>query len=107
MGEIPWYDLLFNLSFSFFGGLIKSVTSRKQNKKWSFFFASAIIGGFAGLLTYMLCSSCHLSWQMTSFATGVAGYMGDSILKIFSDFLPKILTKHFDIKITEIKEDKK
>ena len=107
MGGIPWYDLLFNLSFSFFGGLIKSVTSKKTKKCWSFFFASAIVGGFSGLLTFMLCSSFNLSWQMTSFATGVAGYMGDSILKIFSDFLPKILTKHFDIKITEIKEDKK
>lgn len=46
MGEIPWYDLLFNLSFSFFGGLIKSVTSKKTKKCWSFFFASAIVGGF-------------------------------------------------------------
>ncbi len=76
MGEIPWYDLFFNLSFSFFGGLIKSVTSKKAKKSLSFFFASAIIGGFAGLLTYMLCSSFNLSWQMTSFATGVARIYG-------------------------------
>ena len=80
MNDISWYDLLFNLSFSFFGGLIKSITLAKENKKWTFFFVSAIIGGFAGLLTYMLCTSFNLSWQMTSFATGVAGYMGDSIL---------------------------
>lgn len=69
MNEIPWYDLLFNLSFSFFGGLIKSITSKKENKKWTFFFVSAVVGGFAGLLTFMLCTSFNLSWQMTSFAT--------------------------------------
>lgn len=106
MNEIPWYDLLFNLSFSFFGGLIKSITSKKDDKKWTYFFVSATVGGFAGLLTFMLCTSFNLSWQMTSFATGVAGYMGDSILKTFSSFLPKILSKHFDIKITEIDNEK-
>ena len=106
MNEIPYYDLLFNLSFSFFGGVIKSITSKKTNKSWKFFFASAIVGGFAGLLTFMLCSTFKFSWQMTSFATGVAGYMGDSILKIFSGFLPKILTKHFNIEVKEVKEVK-
>ena len=105
MDGIQWSDLLFNLSISFFGGLIKSITSKIEKKKWSYFFASAIVGGFAGLLTYMLCMNFNLSWQMTSFATGVAGYMGDSILKVFSDFLPSIFTNHLDIKVVKKDEE--
>lgn len=99
---VQWADLIFNLSISFFGGLIKSITSKVEHKEWTYFFVSAIVGGFAGLLTYMLCTNFGMSWQMTSFATGVAGYMGDSILKVFSEILPKILTKHLDIKVTDI-----
>lgn len=41
---------------------------------------------------------------MTSFATGVAGYMGDSILKIFSEFLPKLLTNRFNLQVIESKQ---
>lgn len=106
---IQWSDLLFNLSISFFGGLIKSITSKVEHKQWTYFFASAIVGGFAGLLTYMLCTNFNFSWQMTSFATGVAGYMGDSILRVFSDFLPKLFAGRLNINITpeEKKEDKK
>lgn len=98
---IQWSDLLFNLSISFFGGLIKSITSKNKKKTWTFFFASAVVGGFAGLLTYMLCMNFGLSWQMTSFATGVAGYMGDSILRVFSDFLPKLFAGKFNIQISD------
>lgn len=101
---ISWSDLLFNLSISFFGGLIKSVTTKIKRKTWTYFFASALVGGFAGLLTYMLCTSFNLSWQMTSFATGVAGYMGDSILKIFSELLPKILTNRLNLQVIESKQ---
>lgn len=101
---IQWSDLLFNLSISFFGGLVKCITTKVEQKKWSYFFASAIVGGFAGLLTYMLCMNFNLSWQITSFATGVAGYMGDSILKVFSDFLPKLFAGHLNINITPEKE---
>lgn len=101
---IQWSDLLFNLSISFFGGLIKSITTKIEQKTWAYFFASAVVGGFAGLLTYMLCMNFGLSWQMTSFATGVAGYMGDSILRVFSDFLPKLLAGKFNIQISDINE---
>lgn len=97
---IQWSDLLFNLSISFFGGLIKSAVAKTEKKTWTFFFVSAMVGGFAGLLTYMLCTSFKLSWQMTSFATGVAGYMGDSILRTFSEILPKFLTGKFNIQIS-------
>ena len=88
---IQWYDLLFNLAISFFGGLIKSITTKVEKKTWTYFFASAVVGGFAGLLTYMLCTNFGLSWQITSFATGVAGYLGDSIFIVFSFFLQKLL----------------
>lgn len=103
--NIQWYDLLFNLSISFFGGLIKSITSKVEKKTWSYFFASAVVGGFAGLLTYMLCTNFGFGWHITSFATGVAGYMGDTILKVFSDFLPKLLSGKFNIQVKE-KEQK-
>lgn len=98
---IQWSDLLFNLSISFFGGVIKSITAKLEQKTWTYFFASAVVGGFAGLLTYMLCNSFNLSWQMTSFATGVAGYMGDSILRVFSEILPKFLSGKFNIQIND------
>ena len=103
---IQWSDLLFNLSISFFGGIIKSITSKAKQKTWTYFFASAVVGGFAGLLTYMLCTNFGLSWQMTSFATGVAGYMGDSILKVFSEFLPKLLAGRFNIQINDTQNNK-
>lgn len=43
---------------------------------------------------------------MTSFATGVAGYMGDSILKVFSEFLPKLLAGRFNIQINDTQNNK-
>lgn len=104
-----WTDLFFNIAMSLIGGLVKAITSKNtRNKKLSKFITSAIVGGFAGVLTYMLCSHFKLSWQITSFATGIAGYMGDSILELFSEFLPKLLTGKLNIEIKNIeKEDKK
>lgn len=92
MNDMHWTDLLFNVSISLFGGIVKSLTS-KTKKKLSHFITSAIVGGFAGLLTYMLCSSCGASWQITSFATGVAGYMGETILDLFTRILPELIKK--------------
>lgn len=95
-----WSDLLFNLSMSLIGGLVKALlTKSKKRKQLSKYISSAIVGGFAGLLTYMICNHFGLSWQMTSFATGVAGYMGESILDLFSTFLPKLLKGKFKIEI--------
>lgn len=105
MKDIQWSDLLFNLSISFVGGLTKAFVSKVKKKGLSYFCISASIGGFAGLLTYMLCNSFNMSWQMTSFATGVAGYMGDTILQIFSDVLPKFLSGKFNIQITDNSKD--
>ena len=111
MDKIQWSDLLFNLSISLLGGLVKCLTAPTRKKNLAHFITSAVIGGFAGLLTYMVCTNFGLSWQMTSFATGVAGYMGDSILELFSNFLPKMLQGKFNIQITaedkESKDDKK
>lgn len=108
MNDMQWPDLLFNLSISFVGGLIKAFLSKVKKKGLSYFFISAMVGGFAGLLTYMLCTNFKMSWQMTSFATGVAGYMGDSILQLFSEILPKFLSGKFNIQITDnSKEDDK
>ena len=98
---MQWPDLLFNLSISFVGGIIKAFTTKAKTKGLSYFFISACIGGFAGLLTYMVCTNLGLSWQMTSFSTGVAGYMGDSILQLFSEILPKLLAGKFNIQITD------
>lgn len=109
MDKVSWADLFFNLSISLVGGLVKCITSKTGKKSLSRFICSAIVGGFAGLLTYMLCNSLNLNWQMTSFATGVAGYMGDSILSVFTDFLPKLLTGKLEIQIgnkDSEKEDK-
>lgn len=106
MDKTKWYDLLFNLAISLFGGLVKTLTSEEQ-KNFSKFLASAVVGGFAGLLTYMICSNFGLSWQITSFATGVAGYMGDTILDFFSKLIPKFISGKFNIKIEEKDEDKK
>ena len=106
MDKIQWSDLLFNLSISLMGGLVKSLTSKGKKKNLAHFVTSAVIGGFAGLLTYMLCTGFGLSWQVTSFATGVAGYMGDTILSIFSEILPKFLSGRLNIQISEKEENK-
>lgn len=92
MNDMHWTDLLFNVSIALFGGIAKLLTSNAK-KKLSHFVSSALVGGFAGLLTYMLCSSCGASWQITSFATGVAGYMGETILDFFTKLLPELLKK--------------
>ncbi len=103
-----WSDLLFNLSMSLIGGLVKALlTKSKKRKQLSKYISSAIVGGFAGLLTYMICNHFGLSWQMTSFATGVAGYMGESILDLFSTFLPKLLKGKFKIEIQAEDEESK
>lgn len=107
MNNMQWPDLLFNLSISLFGGLVKSITAKTSKKSFSKFFASALVGGFAGLLTYMLCNGLNLNWQITSFATGVAGYMGDSILSVFTEFLPKLFSGKLNIQISSEETNKK
>lgn len=106
MNNMHWADLLFNLSMSLFGGLVKSLVSPSKKKKLSTYIASAIIGGFAGLLTYMLCANFEMSPMMTGFATGVAGFMGDSILELFSKILPKILEGKLHIEIENDEDEK-
>ena len=98
--EVRWFDILFNLSLSFFGGLVKSMTS-KEAKTLEGYVCSAIVGGFAGLLTYMLCANFDMNVYMTGFATGIAGYMGDSILNVFSKILPNFFAGKFNISIEE------
>lgn len=109
MNNMQWPDLLFNLSMSLFGGLVKSLVSDSKKKKLSNYIASAIVGGFAGLLTYMLCTNFGFNSYMTGFATGVAGFMGESILDLFSKVLPKILTGKLKVELEgdENKEDDK
>ena len=94
-----------NIQFIYF--IFWWYSSKVKEKTWTYFFASAVVGGFAGLLTYMLCNSFNLSWQMTSFATGVAGYMGDSILKVFSEILPNFLSGKFNIQISNVENKEK
>ena len=107
MNGTQWSDLFFNLSISLLGGLVKCLTSDRKKKGFGHFAASAIVGGFAGLLMYMLCMNFGFSWQMTSFATGVAGYMGDSILELFSSFLPKLLSGKFKISLEDENDNDK
>lgn len=103
-----WSDVFFNIAMSLIGGLVKAATSKNtRRKKLSRFVTSAIVGGFAGVMTYMLCSHFNWSWQMTSFATGIAGYMGDSILELFSEFLPKLLTGKITLEIKNIEKESK
>lgn len=101
-----WSDLLLNLSISLMGGLVKALTSGTKKKKYSHYVISAVIGGFAGVLTFMLCSEFNCSWQLTAFATGIAGYMGDSILQLFSEFLPKLLSGKINITIANMEKEK-
>lgn len=109
-------DILFNLSMSCIGGLVKALTTKTKKKGYARFITSAFIGGFAGVLTYLLCSHAGQGWQITAFLTGLAGYMGESILNLFTEFVPTFLKKIFtgklsitivDDKEKENKEEKK
>lgn len=107
MNNTHWFDVPFNLGLSLFGGLVKAMTMKKQ-KTLAEYICSAIVGGFAGVLTYMLCANFELNSYMTGFATGIAGYMGDSILNVFSKILPQFFMGKFNINIEEKeKEDEK
>jgi len=97
-------DLIFNICLAFLGGTVKLLTSNLKHKTLHKYIASAIIGGFAGLLTYCLCINFNMNNYMTAFATGIAGYMGDSILNLFSKILPKIFSGKLSIKIDEKEE---
>lgn len=99
-------DLLFNVCLAFFGGTVKLLTSNLKHKTLHKYIASAVIGGFAGLLTYCLCINFNMNVYMTAFATGIAGYMGDSILNLFSKFLPKVFSGKLSIKIDDEEEGK-
>lgn len=90
-------DLLFNLCLAFIGGAIKLLRSNLKRKTLGKYIASAITGGFAGLLMYCLCIKANMDIYLTAFATGMAGYMGDSILNFFSQILPNIIKKIFNI----------
>ena len=100
-------DLVFNVCLAFFGGAIKLLTSKLKHKTLGKYIASAVIGGFAGLLTYCLCINFNMNVYMTAFATGIAGYMGDSILNLFSRILPELLKNMISINIENNKEEKK
>lgn len=97
-------DLIFNVCLAFFGGAVKLLTSNLKHKTLSKYVASAVIGGFAGLLTYCLCINFNMNVYMTAFATGIAGYMGDSILNLFSQVLPKMFEKKININIENEKK---
>lgn len=97
-------DFIFNIALAFFGGVVKLVATNCKCKTLSRYIASAIVGGFAGVLTYFLCINFNMNVYMTAFATGIAGYMGDTILNLFSKILPKIFEKKINI---NIENDKK
>ena len=86
-------DMIFNLSISLIGGIVKTIASDGTEKSFQTFLCSAIIGGFAGLLTCFICMEFNMSWSATSFACGIAGFMGDSILNVFSKIVEKIMNR--------------
>lgn len=94
-------DILFNISISVFGGLVKLLTSKTKHKSFSKYVSSALVGGFAGLLTYFLSKSLKASPEIIGFASGVAGYMGDSILELFTNILVGLVKNKFKIVIDE------
>ena len=104
--NMHWFDLFFNISLSFFGGIVRLINSSDKDKSLKKYLASAIVGGFAGLMTYLICIGLNINIYMTAFATGVAGYAGDSVLKLFGKMLPKVFEGKLNIKIEEKEEEK-
>ena len=50
------------------------------------------VSGFAGLLTAFICHEMGMSWQITAFATGVAGHMGGMAIQ----FCEELFKHHFN-----------
>ena len=105
--KINFTDFIFNIALAIFGGFVKLLTENSKHKTLRKYVASAIVGGFAGILTYLICQYFNWNIYLTAFATGVAGYTGDSILNFFSSIIPLIFKKKINIEIENKEGGKK
>ena len=88
-----WFVIL-----AIWGGTVNYIQRVKSGKVESFslmeLFGEWAVSGFAGLLTAFICHEMNLSWQLTAFATGIAGHMGGMAILFFEE-----LFKHHYSKI--------
>lgn len=94
-----WYTYILVLLVSMFGGFVRWLNKIRQSQAITWWaIADLIIGlitsGFAGFLTYLLCTSLNISLELTTFFIGNAGFMGILALEYFQEPLKK-LAKHW------------
>lgn len=81
---------LFLLGLAIWGGTVNYLTRIKQGKVEKFSFAELVgewtISGFAGVLTFYICSELELSWNMIAFFSGISGHLGGRAIFIFENY---------------------
>lgn len=80
----------FLLGLAIWGGTVNYLTRIKHGKVEKFSFAELVgewtISGFAGVLTFYICSEMALSWNMTAFFSGISGHLGGRAIYIFENY---------------------
>lgn len=72
------------------GGVVQELAHGKQYSVIKMLIG-AIIGAFAGIIAFCVCSHFFMEDSLTAAVTGMAGYMGAPLLDTISRYLKKVI----------------
>lgn len=89
----PALTWIWMLLLSVWGGLVNYIRKVREgeSQKWSLseIFGEIVISGFAGIITYLLCSSQGFDPLLTAAMAGISGHMGSRAIFMLENALKK------------------
>lgn len=81
----------------------------KEGKPFKFFnfILEIFTSAFVGIVTFMLCDSAELDWQLTAGLVAISGHMGARLLFIFENVILISLLKKYGYDYSETKTQRK
>lgn len=88
--DYAWLTYLWVFGLSGLGGLVSFLRKVKEGnaRAWNFaeFFGEVTTSAFAGVITFFICESSHISPLMTAVYVGISGHMGTRALFLLEHF---------------------
>jgi hypothetical protein len=95
---IAWISYVWVMGLAAFGGVVSYLKKLQRGKKWKTidFLIELVISAFAGLITFFICQSMHLSPTTTAAFAGISGHFSGSALKLYGNMFTKTVGKDGD-----------
>jgi hypothetical protein len=103
--DFSWFTYAWVALLSFWGGIANYVSKVKRgDSRFNLLeiFGEMIVSGFAGVMTFYICTASHTPEVVTAVAVGISGHMGARIITQIEQWI----TRRFGLKHSSDIKDK-